>query len=87
MAIDLEQLNAPSDPVRRLAPKELFYGLVALKVLLSRNRRIVKGRMQRVGRSLLMLSSMKPTRTLHSHETLVRHMQFSPNGQSLATCR
>ncbi|KLO19364.1 WD40 repeat-like protein [Schizopora paradoxa] len=83
VAIDIEKA---SDAVRRLAPKELFYGLVALKVLLSRNRRIVKHRMQRVGRSLLMLSGMKPTRTLHSHETLVRHMQFSPNGRSLATC-
>jgi len=85
--IDFEEQSAPSARLAHLDPKALFRGLVALKVLVTRNRRIVKSRMERVGSSLLMLNSMKQPKELPTaHETLVRHMQFSPDGKYLATC-
>ncbi len=59
----------------------------AVQQLVHLNRQAVSKRMNRVGRSLLMLKSMTPTATLTSHDTLVRHIQFSPDGQHLATCR
>ncbi len=59
----------------------------AMQRLMRMNQQVVKRRMDRVGRSLLMLKSMAPTVTLSSHEALVRHMQFSPDGEHLATCR
>lgn len=41
----------------------------------------------RVATLMPQLKSMQPTQEIHQHSALVRHLQFSPNGDYLATCR
>ncbi|KLO19357.1 WD40 repeat-like protein [Schizopora paradoxa] len=86
----LPPLNSSSNGGTRKSPSHRFQeaGHVtnAVRRLMRMNQQVVKKRMDRVGRSLLMLKSMNPTTTLTTHDALVRHMQFSPDGYHLATC-
>lgn len=41
----------------------------------------------RIATLIPLLKSLEPTRDLEPHSALVRHLQFSPDGKYLATCR
>ena len=44
-------------------------------------------RVSRVASLIPALKSLQPTQLFQPHTALVRHLQFSPNGEFLATCR
>lgn len=44
-------------------------------------------RVSRVATLMPALKAMQPMQLLQQHSALVRHLQFSPNGEFLATCR
>lgn len=93
-AISVEQPAVHSSE-RKLGFADLVWAIVIgrryirgdIARVVRENEDIVKERIERVGGSMLGLNSMELVETFKAHEILVRHMQFSPDGKFLATCR